>query len=115
MKNYDLMDETVDYIEAFPEDWDQGEWVAPCGTALCFAGNAALLAHPTYMLELDDSYNLTGNLLNRKRERVGFISEVAERDLGLDGWEADDLFNGSNSLSQIKQIIAGWKKEDGVA
>lgn len=115
-KNYELLDETLAYIEDNPEDWDQNHWVAPCGTALCFAGNAALIAHPDYMLEVDanDRRLLTQCLLDANRRWVGPIRFVAEQDLGLTLQESSQLFSGGNSLTRIRNLIARWKRRDGV-
>src|SRR4051812_40565249 len=42
IRNKELLQRTIDYIEAHPEEWDQTEW--RCGTSMCFAGHAAILA-----------------------------------------------------------------------
>lgn len=50
-RNDELIDAVLDYIEAHPEEWDQGVWANACGTQACFAGRAMLLSGYTLTLK----------------------------------------------------------------
>lgn len=121
MKNYKLLDETLAYIEAFPDEWDQNNFVNLCGTKFCFAGHAALAAHPGWYLETTTMGVPLSGMLNSRREYVGRISEIAQADLRLTHDEAEALFFGTiqgdprRNLRAIKRLIAWWKRADGIA
>ena len=52
--------DTLDYIKAHPERWDQGEW--RCSTGMCYAGWLATLAGGTWMDEDFGSYTTSATL-----------------------------------------------------
>jgi len=98
--------------------WRQGVWAAvldemspSCGTAMCFAGWKAYLDGYTENVwdtnDYDEPYLLA--LRNPKTDEdipsdgVGFYAaEVLE----LDSYEADTLFEGSNTLEDLESIVA---------
>lgn len=97
--------------------WDQRKWIAipdntmpegSCGTAGCFAGWAVMMFVPEFKLDWDDECP------NPYREMVDNIivdgesipiEEMARQLLGLNGFEADALFDWSNDLEVIENVI----------
>jgi hypothetical protein len=58
--NAELAYLVLDYIDAHPEQWDQGTWVSrpgDCGTAGCFAGWVCLLSgdQPIFAVDADET------------------------------------------------------------
>jgi hypothetical protein len=105
-----LMDETYGYIEANPLTWNQDDWV--CGTKFCFAGHAAVTlggakqdtTWPDFVYVPDgESWVFEG------KQRVGgdrmFIADYAIVRLGLTMGQADDLFDGGNTLVDLRRVI----------
>jgi hypothetical protein len=126
-RNYRLLDEIVQIIEAEPEMWNQGYWgLAPisgergevmpaCKTAKCVAGWAVSLRD--YDLVYDQSWRNAASTETCKHIVTGESKRIdaAARDLlGLSFADSDRLFNGDNDLDAIKSIIRKWKVEDGI-
>lgn len=46
MIDFAELDAVIDYAEAHPREWNQGEWAleTPCGTSCCIAGNDSTLS-----------------------------------------------------------------------
>lgn len=104
-----LLRQVLEQIETHPETWDQG--VYRCGTSMCFAGWAAELSGGTWIgqSELLVAAADEESSSHWGRDGIAVVSpEVrAGRVLGLDGDQADDLFDAANSLESIReQIIA---------
>lgn len=102
-------------IHANPGSWNQGSWAdvrsdeckvsadngpAPeCGTAFCFAGWDAFKYAPSGTV-IDKHQNVIspdGNEIS--------ISFFARTDLNLSDYQADCLFGGSNTLSDIESMV----------
>jgi hypothetical protein len=131
MMNTDLGRKTLLEILAHPTRWYQGSWavvndeaegdqrevttrggyeftaqvVEPnhCDTTCCFAGLAVLIAHPGAKLLVDDSGIADYVLLPDGSAHN--ISQLAQDELDLDHWEAEQLFNGTNSLFDIQSVL----------
>lgn len=123
--NIELLEATYTFIEAHPEHWQQTMW--RCKTGMCFAGWAAdlaggkwltspasdegegenLLATEDYLApEPGDDGRCTRSLyINGDTIEGTHVEDRAMRVLGLNHDDAEDLFNGSNSLSDIRQAI----------
>lgn len=82
------------------EGWYQSDWAVEveCGTAYCFAGWAALLSG--HHIKVDKSGYA---LIDDNRELS--IRYVAMEELGIDIGEADDLFDGTNDLDALEQLV----------
>lgn len=106
MTNVDLLRQTMDHIEAQPENWDQLHWArrTPCGTAGCFAGTALMLAGQaefTWSTRIDDGLIFADEMLDGRD-----IGDAAQELLGLDMDDADGLFDPNNTLDQLRDWVA---------
>jgi len=105
MLNLPLFDKVMKLIELEPERWEQSTWAykAECGTAFCFAGHVVNLTMP------EDAY-FPFSEFDRETARVvidgamNSISTVAMRELGISAGEAVALFNGGNTMTDIRRI-----------
>jgi hypothetical protein len=90
--NADLARRTLAAIEADLPHWRQSSWISKtdCGTAYCFAGWAVKLHDGT------DPDEKTP------------IQYKAEEALGLDPWLAKPLFDGSNTLGELREMVAQY-------
>lgn len=112
VKDFPLLWKVYDHISEHPEEWRQGYWMTQvyrsCGTAFCFAGH---VVHMT-VAEYEPAWTLSGVasavLVNGKPHGIDVLARNA---LGLSADEATMLFGANNSLSQIRDIIAGWEAE----
>ena len=113
LKDLPLLWKVYDHIEAHPEEWRQGTWAhqAPdCGTVFCFAGHVAITAHPGAVIRWEkcsDSLNYADRVSVNGVTHC--IQHVAQDALGLDSDEANALFDGSNSLQDIHDLIIEWE------
>lgn len=106
--NVALLNQTLAHIEAHPEEWKQASW--HCGTTACFAGHAAILdggewedAHSDMLLARDDDpreFVYDGN------PAVIDIEDRARWILGLTNDQAAELFEGRNSLDDLREQVA---------
>jgi len=94
-------------IETDRTRWDQTRWVTrnECGTAYCFAGlTCELTGH--------DLSQATGAVLSGLgTDHVESIPATAGRELGLTGraeYAATVLFQGSNTLDELRDIVTGY-------
>lgn len=109
--NIPLFRKTLEHIEANPSEWQQSIWgvQSSCGTSFCFAGTALHLNGN----ELDWVETLNGNLrtgnLSLNGARINNIldspSRAARYELGISEYSADILFDATNSLTDIKDIV----------
>lgn len=131
--NVKLLRETLEFIKAHPNDWDQDFWrwmpdpednePERCGTVMCFAGWAAELGgcrwvakpHQAYA-EYVQSNEADRRWLERNPDRGWAFATVkgrqavsvqvrAQRVLGLNDEQASLLFNGSNDLDVLEGIV----------
>ena len=96
-------------IETHPEEWDQSTWAVEtaCGTKYCAAGHALLTVDARMNIEAStvEVASLPERLRSRFiREHVA-IAAGARAVLGLDESTADRLFNGSNSIDQLRELV----------
>lgn len=109
--NVELLQRTMAYIEAHPEQHDQGEWVErkpECGTAACFAGWAAILEFGEGVI-VDDgemfSFRLPEPYSRRDDGLFPLMSQQAARLLGLSSVQADTLFNAWNTRGMLRAMV----------
>jgi len=107
--NVSLLRQTLAYIEAHPEEWNQTNW--RCGSTACFAGHAAMLDGGQWEDEFSD------DLLARDDDPeasvwksqggppVISVERRARRILGLTGADAGDLFFGYNDLDDLRAWV----------
>lgn len=123
--NTDLLEQTMVHIEEHPEDHNQKYWgnKAPCGTKFCFAGNAAVLngAKPLWddiaeSISVRDPEGHWKTVLSFPMRAVYWEDEYSQeradspfrygRDiLGLTEDEADELFNGYNTVEVLRRMV----------
>lgn len=108
MPNVKLLRETLAHIEAEPEKWDQS--VYRCETGMCFAGWAVTLdggrwktrpdedGHALLVAEAEDDE------ISRKMGDI-HAADRAHRILGLTDGQADALFEGDNTLDDLRAIV----------
>lgn len=122
-KNIPLLLATMAMIKVFPEKHDQGSWVDPCNTTMCFAGHAAVIAGATFDRNIHDdadswivdpegkhvpeveAYDNGDYWSGSRKEGYKFIEEFAKEKLGLSKREADYMFHHSRSRDQIEQAV----------
>ena len=123
--NIELLETTYSFIEQNPKHWNQGAW--RCKSGMCFAGWAAELtggkwlvdvdvhkndpdafyAVEDYLVTVDEDGDLGVRTLSVGNEWVKgtHVQDRARRVLRL-GWEdAEDLFEGTNDLASIRDVI----------
>jgi hypothetical protein len=100
--------------------WDQSYWMAEmkCGTTGCFAGHYAISqgcvpALDSHFYDDKTSINDTADCFTPEGERV-YIRSFAKEGLGLTEDEADALFEGDNTLSDLRLIIEAISKGESV-
>lgn len=103
--NLEKLDEAIAYIEAHPEEHDQGTWFARggCGTTACLAGTVAVLDGWTPVWRSDRS----GEARDVEKDGViRYVGGVATDVLGIDddGDERDYLFFCAADLDDIKRF-----------
>lgn len=98
-----LRADTLAYIRAHPDEWDQESW--RCGTGMCYAGTAAMLAGGTFPFPAD-ALGVFADLVDTPDGRRREISDWAAQVLGLD-WESKAvLFDPGNTLGDLTHIVA---------
>lgn len=112
--NVPLLKQTLDYVETHPEEWTQRFY--RCGTGMCFAGWAAVLDGGTWydaelkgpwiedMVARPDDPDLDVFLM-RDGARTVDVECRARRILGLTEDEASELFDGDNTLDDLRRIV----------
>lgn len=107
--NVDLLRRTLAYIEEHPKEWKQDTW--RCGTTACFAGHAAMLDGGMWASSGSSALVARPDDLPSRIYTFGGMDLVpvedrAQRVLGLTDEQAFDLFRGSNSLNDLRRIVA---------
>lgn len=110
--NVELLQRTMAYIDAHPEQHDQGEWVErkpECGTAACFAGWAAILEFGEGVI-FDDGemlgFRLPAPYSNRRHDGLfPLMSQQAAHLLGLTSVQAYTLFNACNTRGMLRAMV----------
>lgn len=132
--NIELMERTLAHIEANPEHWQQTTW--RCSTGMCFAGWAATLAgvewvvpDPGKAYELDGNGNYTygwcttgdvyvpsgmevQSACEFRGRLVASVEVVAKKVLGLNGWQARQLFCATNNLDALRYYVEEYRVRD---
>ncbi len=103
MLNVPLLRKTLEHITAHPEEHDQGSWARyspSCGTKGCLAYHAASMEG-----DLRASRSLMGGMIWYMEDHNGFevgtIRKIARDRLGLDGRQADLLFDANNTVGRL--------------
>jgi hypothetical protein len=123
-KNVTLLNATMNLIKANPQLHDQGMWVDPCATTMCFAGHAAVLAGATFDKEIwanQEDWDVdpkTGQHVNPYEYDGGedeenwpiHVAEFAMNKLGLTWEERDYLFNQSRTREQLEQAVSKFSE-----
>lgn len=148
-RGLDLLREVMDQIERDQSRWDQGRWtkvdtrieqlehvrtvdlgetirsdyVAGCGTAMCLAGHACLMAGDRPLVQ--HFHMMEGAVINdalmsdtvRDAEGVShYIPARAIDLLGITAESADILFSARNTLDDLREMVdtltGGGKLED---
>lgn len=104
--NKDLLLATLDKIKTDPASWNQREYF--CGTSCCFAGHVCLLAGWKRYAETQ--------LVYKHDISPEHAADVAQKLLGITGWQAANLFHSNNSLEEleccVENIINGDCRDD---
>ncbi|MEV0616088.1 hypothetical protein AB0I81_22435 [Nonomuraea sp. NPDC050404] len=115
--NVALLKQTLAHIEAHPDEWNQADY--RCGSGMCVAGWAAQFAGGKWYAD-DPDAGFGDALIAEPDEpnsfrmddvRLVYADHRAQRVLGLDGEQADRLFEGSNSLPDLRRIVAELVEE----
>lgn len=112
MINENLLKLTMLYIKTFPEKHDQGAWVEPCNSTMCFAGHAAILSGATFknkIYENEEEWLVDETTGKHKAwdslsKRV-YISDFARKKLGLTAGEADYLFHQRRTPAELEKAV----------
>ena len=112
MANAKLLKLTMDFINLFPEKHDQGEWVDPCNTTMCFAGHAATLAGATFKNKFwEKDYEWCVDMETGKHVRWNpngenyYVSDYATKVLGLTLDEREYLFHHNRTREQLEKAV----------
>lgn len=114
MKNYPLLRKTLEHIEAHPEEHNQMYWgeKTACGTTLCFAGHAVLLAgaEPVWMTYGDsEAFYMNTVTMNGMDETTEFAATDL---LGLTYEEGVTLFSDCTTLRDVQKVVNGWLADE---
>lgn len=121
-KNVPLLLATMAMIKVFPEKHDQGSWVDPCNTTMCFAGHAAVISGATFDRKIHDDEDswivdpdgkhvgereaYQGDYWDGERkEGYKFVEEFAKNKLGLTQREADYMFHHARTPEQLENAV----------
>lgn len=128
--NWPLMIEVIRGIKNDPKSYYQGRYAkaTPCGTAYCVAGHAIIRSGYNFLTEcdgeIDDTLVIVPDADSPLYDESWFSaysqvnvapSEAAGAQLlGLDNWDAHDLFRANNTFGEILAMLQEWAHEDGV-
>lgn len=103
MADNDRLEAVMAWVETHPNEHYQGAWAQriPCGTALCFAGAAAVLGGAT--LEWQDGLEQTDAAVLDGHRRS--IPEIAARLLDLTSNQANRLFYGAGTPGELRYVV----------
>lgn len=126
MVNTDRLHQVLTHIKSLPDAvklnldnnyavpmWDQRKWMSlpdntlpegSCGTSGCFAGWTVMLFVPEFKLDIHSrDMNMIHNVIIDGESHP--IEELARELLGLNGFEADTLFDYANEIDDLEAII----------
>lgn len=123
MVNKELLQDTLDWIKAKPQEYAQNNWIqsaeeSPCGTRMCFAGHAAVLAGAE---NPDPKKHFIGDWFVKNDENKSYLSQktvgkydakdymhvqvFATKALGLTAPEAAYLFGADRTVAEIEVAV----------
>lgn len=108
LRGLPLLDAVIAQIEANPQTWTQKSY--RCRTGMCVAGWVCEMTGGRWLHTLEESRYLSllepvdGDSPDDISDGQVHAAERAARLLGLDEDTADNLFDGGNSLAEIKAI-----------
>lgn len=91
--------------------WNQSDWFVKweCGTAGCFAGNYAVSqkCEPYFSKVYDDYYEgvRSTSLIKTPDGSTVSTGSWAADELGLNMDESDRLFDGDNTMDELREIV----------
>lgn len=104
-----LMKRVLSYIKKHPKEWDQGAWGVQrpaCGTAMCFAGHAIVMSGGKLIYDDPDSEGFRDAVGCRFPHRATEdIGDAAARVLGINNYDASDLFYYGNDLDDLTRRV----------
>jgi hypothetical protein len=107
--NAELAYRVLDHIDAHPEQWHQGVWIArdkDCGTVGCFAGWTCLLAGDTAAFDHIDPQHATRVTISGNGPQYDrSIDSRAFELLGITPDEAAGLFEASNDRRDLRSLV----------
>lgn len=128
MANIEKLEAVLDYIRTHPEEHDQGTWAAKtdCGTAMCFAGTAVMLAGYEFVWDcgIDGTFSAhlcrvppghPDELCRWGQDELAEIPKVAQRELGLTNDQKNWLFFHSDTLDDLEAAVKDITNEQGAA
>ncbi len=101
-----LLKATMEQIEQHPELWDQDVWLTDCGTKACFAGWASKLSGFKPVVIPASETPLGEIYVSAVNEDDVHVSDWAAEKLGLTSNEVDVLFDGSNSMGDLRRYVS---------
>lgn len=133
MANVEKLEQVLDYIKTHPEGHDQKDWAVrgACGTTLCFAGTAVMLAgyemywagilswdrDSTSLCKVPEGHPLSVRMpedLDAARPLVAGIPSVAQRELELTDDEREALFIDAANLDHLEAMVKNIANGDDV-
>src|SRR6476619_6827832 len=107
--NVPLLLKALDHIEHHPDEWDQEKWI--CGTTACFAGHAVLIdggvpapdRNGVFVKARDDDDPEC--VFQRPEGAITAVRDRATRILRLTRWRAGFLFDGGNTLNDVRAEV----------
>ncbi len=115
--NVELAEEVLSYIHDHPEEHDQNQWGerTACGTSMCFAGHAALLAFGAENIAWTRYVNDPDAEAAFIRHVKVFgthmsVGDAAQKALGLEDWQRTELFLNAMSLEEVELCIDAFKR-----
>jgi len=109
-------------VQGLPSEWDQGHWAirrpdgtpvnASCATACCLAGKTVALDGGRFILDTDYGQGFQGAFFAEMPDgqRVDVEAYAASR-LSLTKRQARALFDGDNTIHDVRRIIADLKED----
>ena len=117
MVNKELLRTTMDFINANPQLHNQGDWIEPCNSTMCFAGHAAILAGATFdqkIWEMHEEWDVdatTGkhgifqDYNDPASMNLCHVSDFAQNKLGISFAEREYLFSPSRTREQLNRFV----------
>lgn len=103
-KNIALLTDTMDYIEAHPDEWDQHNYRS------CFAAHAAQLSGARFIITdlTDYTDGDFWRVVSPVTDTTMPVWEFATSMLGLTPGESTALFAGDNDIEMLRTIVDAW-------